>query len=202
MSNLARAAAGLIALIASIGVLVQFDVTFAQLGSVGATLWKLLGFFTILTNLVVAVLFAGIALNKPVRGASRWLPGVMLATLLVGVVYYLLLRTTLTGAAAFANFILHDVIPILVPLYWLAFVPKGGIQTRDPLLWAAYPTLYFIYASARGMIDGHYAYSFIDAGKIGWPRTIENAVMIAAGFICAGYAVLGFDRLLAGGKKH
>jgi hypothetical protein len=197
----ARAFASLIAIVAWIGLIVQLGTSTAALGSVGAAVWHLLLFFTILTNLGLAVTFTGIALGKPVFGATVLLGGVTLSILLVGVVYSLLLAgtTVLTGGDRFANVIMHYAMPILTPFFWLIHAPKGGLRIGDPLIWAAYPLVYLAYALIRGGIDGRYPYPFLDVGKFGWAATASNATGIAIGFLIGGYLMIWLDRRLAQG---
>jgi hypothetical protein len=87
--------------------------------------------------------------------------------------------------------------PAMVPIYWLAFVPKGGLGRCDPWRWAAFPVAYFAYAMIRGAFEGVYAYPFIDLDRLGWPRTMTNALLIALGFLAVSYAVVGLDGFLA-----
>jgi len=183
--------------IAWIGLALQFSVSLAHSGSGAATLWSLLDYFTIITNLLVAMLFSGIALGKAQVAPPRLIAGLMLAILLVGIVYGLLLREQLEGTAAVANDIMHIAVPILVPLFWMGFVGKGAIRKFDPLVWAAYPLIYFAYALLRGLIEGRYPYWFINVGRIGWPHTLVNAFGIAMAFVVAGYMTLGLDHQLS-----
>ena len=192
-----RLAAALIALIAWAGLAAQFSATHSAGYSVGETVWILVRYFTILTNLLVAVTMSGIALGRTVSAA--WLGGVTLAILLVGIIDATLLSAMpkLTGVANLADILLHKVTPLLVPAWWLAFAPKGRLGPRDPLLWALYPLVYFTYALTRGGIDGKYAYSFIDVAKHGWPPVLLTAILIALAFVAAGFALLLLDRRLA-----
>jgi hypothetical protein len=194
-----RGPAGLIAVVAWVGLGVQFGSSTMAQGSVGAAAWHLLLFFTILTNLGVAATFSGVALGKPSFGGPALLGGVTLSIVLVGVVYSLLLAgtTVLTGGDRFANVIMHYAMPIMTPLFWLIYVPRGGLRARDPLIWAAYPLTYLAYALFRGRIEGQYPYPFLDVGKFGWAATASNAAGIAAGFLIAGYLMVGLDRWLA-----
>ena len=197
----ARAFASLIAIVAWTGLIVQFGTSIAARGSVGAAAWHLLLFFTILTNLGLAVTFTGVALGKPSFGKPALLGGVTLSILLVGVVYSLLLAGTavLTGGDRFANVIMHYAMPILTPIFWLIHAPKGGLRTRAPLIWATYPLIYLTYALGRGGIDGVYLYAFLDVGKFGWAATASNATGIAVGFLIGGYLMVWLDRRLAQG---
>ena len=198
MSRAARALAALIALVAWAGLAAQLDSSFARTGSIGVIVWVMLRYFTILTNLLVAGLFTVLAFRRP--GLSPSLQaGVTMAILLVGVVYGLLLRglVELNGAAKFADLLLHHATPILAPLYWLAYAPKGALRRRDPLIWAVFPLAYFPYALARGALEGIYAYPFVDVGQIGWARTGVNALVIGVAFIAVGYVVVWLDGRLA-----
>lgn len=194
---MARIAAAIVALVALAGLVVQFAATLDQTGSVAGTLWTLLRYFTVLTNLLVALAFGWVAIGG--RPHPRRLAGVMLAILLVGIVYGLLLRglLTLSGGALLADTLLHKVTPVLVPLWWIAFAVRGQLRWRDPWGWALFPALYLPYALLRGMAEGRYAYPFIDVAKIGIGTVLVNAVLIAMGFVAAGHALVWIDRRMA-----
>ena len=197
-----RIAAGLVALAAWAGLVVQFDATHGQVDSLPATIFVLVRYFTVLTNLLVAITFTGLALGRSV--SPFWLGCVTLAIVLVGVVYMLLLRglLDLSGGAQVADTLLHKVVPLLVPGYWLLFAPKGHLRWRDPLSWSAYPVLYLAYALARGKLEGRYAYPFIDVGALGMTQTAVNALAIAAGFVIAGLAFVGVDAAIGRASKQ
>jgi hypothetical protein len=192
-----RAAAALIALVAWVGLAVQFNATLAHSGSILGTIWILLRFFTVITNLLLALTMTGIALGWRVNGV--WLGGVTIAILLVGVVYAVLLRglVELSGGALLADALLHKVTPVLAGLYWLFFAPRGGLRWTDAVRWSLYPLGYFAYALVRGSLEGRYAYPFMDVGKIGAAQTALNALAIAAAFVVAGLGLVSLDRALA-----
>ena len=194
-----RIAAALIALVCWVALAVQFRATLGQTGTVAETLWILLRFFTVLTNLLVAIAMTGIAFGLPRSDSPRLLGFVTLAIALVGVVYMTLLRgmLELSGGALLADTLLHKVVPILVPAYWLLWGPKGGLGRRDPLIWCVYPLGYFVYALVRGSIEGRYAYPFIDLAALGAGRVALNAMLIAAAFLVAGFAFVWLDGTLA-----
>jgi p-aminobenzoyl-glutamate transporter AbgT len=64
-----------------------------------------------------------------------------------------------------------------------------------------YPLAYFAYAMIRGMIEGRYAYPFIDLGTHGLAQVVINAAVIAGCFVVAGLALVGLDSLLGGNRK-
>jgi hypothetical protein len=195
----ARLAAALIALIAWAGLGIQLQASTELMGSTGAALWAMLRFFTVLANVLVALIFTGVAFGSRRAGTPFLLGGVTLAILLVGIVYGLLLNglLELSGGALLADTLLHKVTPVLVPFWWLAFAPKGGLRNRDPLLWALLPLVYFGYALLRGGADGRYPYPFMNVAQLGWGQTLLNALLMAAGFLVAGLLLVWLDRFLA-----
>jgi hypothetical protein len=194
----ARASAGLIALIGWVGLAVQLSALTDQAGSAAGAIWIMLRFFTILTNLIVAVVFTGIALGQPAFRSQSLLGLMTLSILFVGAVYVLLLRglVELSGGAATANLILHYIVPSLTPLFWLLFAPKGALKWRDPLLWALYPLAYFAYALLRGALDGKYPYPFMDIPKVGWASALTTVSIILIAYLLVGSVFVWLSRLL------
>jgi hypothetical protein len=194
-----RIFAALIALVAWTGLALQFDASWNQASSVVEAFWTLFGFFTVLTNLMVAAIFTSIAIGRPYCAHPRMLTGLTLSILFVGIVYWLLLEDgdTLVGHEVQATFLLHKAAPAIVTLYWLGCVRKGKVGHRDPLLWAIYPIAYLIYAMARAAAGDSYAYPFIDPTQQGWSGVTLNILAIAIGFLCAGYGLFWLDRRLA-----
>jgi len=114
-----------------------------------------LSYFTVLTNLLVAIVVSTSAL----RGHSDTFltrPSTMSATalyiLVVGLIYSLVLKALWepTGLQRAADVALHDVMPVLYVLYWLLFVPKGTLRWSQPIYWLIYPLVYFAYSLLRG----------------------------------------------------
>jgi len=148
-----RTAAAIIAIVCWVGLGIQFAASYANHSDIVSTLWTLGRFFTVLTNLVVAVTMTWIAIGKKV--SANFLGGVMLAILLVGIVYVTLLQGlhVLTGSRLVADVLLHKVSPVLTALWWLLFEPRAKLRWSAPLWWIAYPLAYLIYVLARGQLD-------------------------------------------------
>lgn len=189
-----RTAAALVAIICWAGLAVQFSASYAVEHDVGATFWVLARFFTIITNLLLALTMTSVALGH--RMSPLVLGGLTLAILLVGVVYATLLQNLyhLSGPARVADFLLHKASPVLMAFWWLFFAPRAKLRWNAPLLWSAYPLAYLVYALGRGQLDGRYPYPFIDVAKIGWLQAALNAGGIAMAFILAGFALVWIDR--------
>lgn len=193
-----RLAAALIALVCWVGLALNFSATYGSQGDVLATLWRLGHFFTIISNLALALAMTWLALGGRVSPFLE--SGLTLAILLVGVVYVLLLHGLhpLSGRALIANHLLHYVSPIAMGVYWLLFTPHGRLRWQDPFWWGLFPLAYFAYVIARGTHGDGYPYPFINVTKLGAIQTGINALGIAAGFTLCGFALVFIDRQLLG----
>jgi hypothetical protein len=189
-----KAAAALVAIVCWAGLAIQFSATYGAHHDVATTLWVLARFFTILTNLAVAVAMTWVAMGR--KASPLLLGGLTLALMLVGVVYATLLAGLheLRGPALVADILLHKVSPVLMALWWLLFAPRAKLRSSAPLLWALYPLVYFAYVLVRGAEDGKYPYPFLDVGKLGWVQTGLNAGGIAMAFFLAGFLLVWIDR--------
>jgi hypothetical protein len=193
-----RIFAACIAAVAWTGLLMQLSSTFSANGSVLRSLWIIFAFFTITTNLLVAVVFTCVAIDRGVLRSERIVTGTMLSIVMVGVVNALLLwgALELSGGSALVDKLVHVATPVLVPLFWIFFVRKGNLTWRDPLLWAIYPLAYLAYGMARGLATGKYAYPFLNVLALGWQRTALNAFFIAVAFMVSGLAIVWVDRVM------
>jgi hypothetical protein len=160
----------------------------------GTSAWRALGnffgFFTILTNLLVATVLSSVTWGR----RSSWLAspvtqsGAAIYIAVVGITYSLLLRKLWNpeNFQKVADVILHDLVPIAYLLFWIFFVPKAGLRWKHSLLWLSYPVAYFAYIMVRGAVVGWYPYPFIDAGALGYSRALINALILLVGFLVLG----------------
>ncbi|MFB1633007.1 Pr6Pr family membrane protein [Pseudomonas sp. AP-1] len=159
------------------------------------------GYFTVLTNTLVATVLSYAAFGRD-SGAKRFFlsPSVSSAVaasiVLVAIAYSLLLRHLWQpeGWQWLADELLHDVMPLLFVLYWWCEVPKGRLRLRHLAAWALYPAAYFAYALWRGNEIGVYPYPFIDVASLGYRQVMLNALGVLAGFWGIGLVLLGLDR--------
>ena len=167
--------------------------------SVAAAIWRFLGFFTVLTNLFVAIVATAAALaprqalaSAPVRFAA------LVAILLVGVVYSLALRHIWNpqGWQAVADHALHDATPLLYLLAWLSG-RHGALGWRDAPRALVFPAAYLAYALARGAVEGWYAYYFLNPAEQGWAQFLVSVAAILGGIMAAAWLVIALDKFLA-----
>lgn len=161
----------------------------AQGGTAIDALVIFLGYFTILSNLFVALTAGAVALAPDSRLASPMLRGcATTAIVVVGLGYHLLLRQIWDpqGWQWVADNLLHYAVPIVALAHWLWFPPQVRLPKRAPLLWALYPVAYLAYALVRGEWIDAYPYPFIDVPSLGYPRVLVNAAGLMLVFLAAG----------------
>lgn len=172
----------------------------AQASLIGG-LVNLFGYFTVLSNTLVATVLSFAAFGHQGRARRFFLApmvssAVAASIVLVALAYSVLLRHLWhpQGWQWLADELLHDVMPLLYVLYWWFEVPKGSLRLWHLALWALYPALYFAYALWRGSEIGVYAYPFIDVASLGYGQVMLNALGVLAGFWGIGLVLLGVDR--------
>ncbi|WP_353473693.1 Pr6Pr family membrane protein [Salipiger sp. H15] len=157
--------------------------------------WRLGRYFTILTNLMVAVTFGMIAAGH--RAQTWWLAAITLWILIVAIVYHALLARPLDGLRWWSDMAVHTFVPIAVALWWLALAPKDGLLPRHALWWLLWPLVYVSYALIRGEFDGRHPYFFIDPHEVGWPGVGLWCLALGISFWLAGLGVVVLGRLLS-----
>ncbi len=142
-------------------------------------------YFTILTNLLVAVCVT-ILFIKPTTSLAGFLvkPSTVTAITvyitIVGIVYNVILRFLWQpeGLQFIADELLHTVIPLLFIVLWLLFVPKTELAYKNVLPWLIYPFLYLVYTLIHGAVSGYYPYPFMDVGVLGYKKVLMNAAVL------------------------
>lgn len=193
-----RLAVYLIAVSAWAGLVIQFYLTVNS----ASTFVFYISFFTILTNLLVAVAFttrfaapsskAGAYFFKP-----RILTAITLYIVVVGLVYNVVLRWLWQpkGLQLLADNLLHVVTPVLCLVYWLLFYRKSTLRWQTPFAWLWYPGIYLAYVLVRGAVTNQYPYPFINVVQIGYPKAFINAAVMLAVFVGLGILLVVVTRL-------
>ena len=190
-----------LAIIAWAGVLLQFwlsiNLALGNGNTVGEGIVVFLGYFTVLTNLFVA-LTATLPIIMGSSRLGRWfgkpmvLGSAVTSILIVGITYHFLLRNVWQpqGLQLLADAVMHYVVPILAFAYWLVFPPRSKLGILAPLAWCLYPMFYFVYVFARGELLGSYPYYFIDVQELGYGKVMLNSFGLLISFIVLGADVL------------
>ena len=147
---------------------------------------RLISYFTIQSNLLVAVTSAMLAL-RPDRDGSVFrvvrLDAVVGITL-TGVVHFVALRPVLrlVGWSWWADLGLHILTPALCVTAWLLVGPRPRIDRRTCLLAALWPLAWLAWTLAIGALTGWYPYPFLNAGQLGYPPVLVACLVITGVF--------------------
>lgn len=187
------------ALVLQLFLIIQNRVT-----GVGETVIRYFSFFTILTNILVALAFTAAFLNK--EGAkksffvqSKTLTAIAVYITIVGIIYNTVLRFIWvpTGWDMVANELLHLIIPVAFIIFWLLFVPKKNIEWKNILPWLIYPLVYLIYTLIRGSFANWYPYPFIDVAKIGSNKALVNSTLVTVAFVVVALLFVGITKWMS-----
>ncbi|WP_072953067.1 Pr6Pr family membrane protein [Chryseobacterium arachidis] len=138
-------------------------------------------YFTILTNIIVAVYFTSqLGKNPQQIENSGTLMAITIYILMVGLIYQVVLRSTWnpTGMQRVVDELLHAIIPAFVLLYWIFIGNKNNLNYKQIPRWAVYPLMYLFYILIRGHFSGFYPYPFVDVFTIGYSQVLINAFLI------------------------
>ena len=192
----ARSLALLIALVAAVAVAAQFLVAsrLPELGSLIAVLWRMAGYFTILTNLAIFLHFAAVAAGG--RMPPGRAGGLVLWIGMTGIVYHAVLSGLWApqGLAWWADQGLHSATPLLTVLWWLAFAERTRPDLAQVARWLLWPLAYCGYVVARGAVTGFWPYPFLEPGLHGPLGVAANIASMMAAFAAVAMLIALIDR--------
>ncbi|HUZ57775.1 MAG TPA: Pr6Pr family membrane protein [Hanamia sp.] len=172
-----------------------------RVASVAETIIRYFSFFTILTNLLVALCFTfllskskwklGIFFSKPTTQTA-----VTVYILIVGIVYNLILRFLWQpkGLQLIVDELLHTVIPVLCVFFWWRNVNPKILNWKDAFPWLIYPLVYIFLILILGAISGFYPYPFIDVNTIGYARVLINSGILAICFLGVSFLFIAIGK--------
>jgi hypothetical protein len=116
---------------------------------------------------------------------------------IVGLVYNVILRFLWapTGMQKVVDELLHSVIPLLVLLYWILFVPKKELEFKNIFPWLIFPAVYLVYTLIRGAFFSFYPYPFVDVILLGYNTVLLNSFCMLLAFLFFGTLFIGIGKL-------
>ncbi|GAA2247149.1 Pr6Pr family membrane protein [Herbiconiux moechotypicola] len=153
-----------------------------EVADLGTRLVRLFLFFTIDSNLVVAVVSIVTAVN-PFRPGFWWNAlrlNALVAITVTGVVYMVLLAPAIhiDGWALVSMVGLHVVSPIGFVAAWLVFGPRPRFDWATVAAAFVLPVAWLAVTFIRGAIVDWYPYPFLDVRERGLPAALMNALLI------------------------
>lgn len=176
--------------------------------STPARVWNFFSFFTVQSNLLVAVTSALLARDLHRSSTTFWVLRIVavLCIAVTGVVFHLALADLqeLTGWDLLADTLLHTVSPLMAVAGWLLFGPRRRLDARIVRLAVLPPVAWLGYALVRGAFvqdrfgSDYYAYPFMNVQVHGYAVALVRCAAVAALFLGLAYGALQLDRRLGG----
>ena len=153
----------------------------------GSRLFHLVSYFTIQSNVLVAVATVFLA-RDPVRDDSRFRSLRLAGTIgiaVTGLVHFFLLRPLLDldGADYVADKLLHMAVPALAVIGWALFGPRPRVDRTAQVWTVAWPLAYLVYVLVVGALSGWYPYPFLDVDAKGWVHVAVSSVGVTVLFL-------------------
>lgn len=171
--------------------------------SVASAIVAYFGYFTICTNIFVAMCVTSQAVQKQSNFCTffRRSSVVGCATgsiIIVGFAYHFLLRATanLQGYRFFIDFLLHYVNPVLMLVFWIYYTPPRALQYKQLVHWVVYPLSYLAYILIRGAVIHKYPYAFVNVDVIGYASTLQFAATLTLQFLVVSALLITINRYL------
>ncbi len=156
----------------------------------GESLLLFFSYFTILTNILVAV-YATVLLLMPEKNASGFFfkPSVQTAIALyivvVGLIYNIILRQLWdsSGLQAVLHDLLHTLAPLLMLIYCWRWTNARTLRYSHIPGWLVYPAVYAVCVILRGHFAAWYPYPFLDALQLGYSKVAVNSAGLVLVFL-------------------
>jgi hypothetical protein len=171
--------------------------------SIPGTLFRFFAFFTIDTNIIVALCFTFIFLGSKYPlgrffAKASTITAITVYITIVGIVYNVILRSIWDpqGMQKIIDELLHSVIPALFIIFWLIYVHIEQLKWKNAFPWLIFPIIYMIYALIHGNITKWYPYPFVDVNKLGYTKALLNAGGILLVIFLLSLALIGTGKLM------
>lgn len=173
-------------------------------------------FFTIWSNILVAVVSVRLALRAGGRGTDSgggldhvvWRVA-RLAGLVAITVTFIVYNVALRGLAelgpseAVADELLHTVVPLLTVIGWVVFGPRGATSWRVVGWTLVMPVGWAVFTLVRGEIVGSwYPYPFLDVTEVGYPTAVVNIALVGVVFVALAAVAHLTDRALVRRRRR
>jgi hypothetical protein len=160
----------------------------------------LASYFTEWSNVLVAVVFALLAIRTAGRGRLMQvlLFDALLMIIVTGLVYNAILAPAMEprhGWDLVSTTLEHTVTPLLAVIVWAAVGPRGWLHRGLIIPALAIPIVWVVFTLIRGAIIDAYPYGFIDVVDLGYPMALLNVGVIVLIGVAICFALIGIDRL-------
>ncbi len=162
-------------------------------------------YFTLQSNLLVVIVYISMLIRESKsRLANIVYNQTVIAIVLTGLVFNLLLRPTLGSidyeVDSLSDILIHSLVPAFVLIDRFVFGKAGLIRIYDPFIYLSFPLVYWLFSMVYVVLGGNfngddytsnYPYFFLNFPKNG----IGYFLLVIFFVVILGYFVFGIDRL-------
>ncbi|PVH25064.1 Pr6Pr family membrane protein [Sphingobacterium corticibacter] len=169
--------------------------------------WNLFSYFTIQSNILAVITYLIAALyifkRQPAANWFRYLRGgAVLYMTITGLVAATLLQgaevNTTPDTFDWKNFVLHELGPLFIVLWWLMWPSKSATTSRQALIWLIFPLMWTFYTFIRAQMTGWYPYPFLNPERVGgWSGVAIYVLAITIGFVVISQLIAWISRMRA-----
>ena len=162
---------------------------------------RFMSYFTIQSNILVLLTTWGLVRTAD-RDGTWWriarLDAIAGITV-TGVVHWFFLRPILhlQGWSAFADKLLHVLVPVMAVLGWALFGPRRRVSWSLLATALVWPVLWLAYTLGYGAVTGWYPYPFLDVGVLGYGSVLITSVAVAVVVLCVLATLIALDSWLS-----
>jgi hypothetical protein len=158
-----------------------------------------LSYFTIWSNIVVAVAATVLARGSHGRRAQVLLLDALLMITVTAIVYQLLLAPSIDneGWGLLTDPWLHVVTPLVAVATWLWAGPRGWLTLRLLPLSLVLPLAWVAWMLARGAVVDAYPYDFVNVAAHGYASALLTIGLILVFGLVVASVLTAVDRLLS-----
>lgn len=156
-------------------------------------------YFTIWSNIVVAVTATLLARGSDGPRTRVLLLDALLMITVTGIVYQVLLAPSIDvqGWSLFTDPVLHVVTPLLTLLVWGWVGPRGWLTVRLLPLSLVVPLLWVGWMLARGAVVDAYPYAFVAVNERGYPAVFLTIGAILVFGVVVAAVLTALERVLS-----
>ena len=172
--------------------------------SIAETLFVYFGYFTVWTNILIALAFTAPLLNPDRKLSNFFMRPAVRAALasyifMVSVVYHMAIAPSWDpqGFTLLTAHGLNTVMPMLYIFDWLFFAEKRPIFYKHLPYWLIFPAVYGVTSIIRGLLTNVYPYPFLNVTDLGIGNVLFNMFGLVAVFAVVGPIFIAVARLIS-----
>ncbi|MEI6626916.1 MAG: Pr6Pr family membrane protein [Thermoleophilia bacterium] len=159
-----------------------------------------ISYFTTWSNVLVAIVFALLAIRVSRRGhiTHVLLFSALLMILVAGLVDNAILAPAVAprhGWELLTTTLEHTITPLFALFVWAIFGPRDWLSRQLILPALVIPIVWVVFTMLRGAIINAYPYGFLNVVKLGYPMALLDVVGVLVVGIAICFLLIGIDRL-------